>query len=47
MEEEQETNPFLRWESGEIQENLRGRFPTLPSDPISIFAKARELKDAF
>ena len=47
MAEERETNPFLRWDSREIQENLRGRFPKLPSDPVSVFAKVRELKDAF
>ena len=47
MEEERETNPFLRSDSAEIQQHLRGRFPKLPSDPISIFAKVRELKDAF
>lgn len=47
MAEERETNPFLRWDSKEIQENLRVRFPKLPSDPILVFAKVRELKDSF
>jgi len=47
MEEERETNPFLRWESAEIQENLKRKFPDLGSDPVSIFALVRELKDHF
>jgi len=42
-----ETNPFLRWESREIQDNLRKIFPNLASDPVSVFAKIRELKDQF
>jgi len=47
MAEEKETNPFLRWESREIQDNLRKIFPNLASDPVSVFAKVRELKDQF
>ncbi|MBI3057717.1 MAG: hydroxyacylglutathione hydrolase [Deltaproteobacteria bacterium] len=47
MAEESETNPFLRWESREIQDNLRKIFPNLASDPVSVFAKVRELKDQF
>ncbi|MFQ5850666.1 MAG: hydroxyacylglutathione hydrolase [Candidatus Binatia bacterium] len=47
MEEERETNPFLRWESDEIQQNLKGHFPDLPLDPVSVFGKVRQLKDAF
>ncbi len=47
MAEEKETNPFLRWDSKEIQANLRNRFPNLDSDPVSVFAKVRELKDQF
>ncbi|MGH7770719.1 MAG: hydroxyacylglutathione hydrolase [Candidatus Binatia bacterium] len=47
MAEEKQTNPFLRWDSKEIQENLKSRFPNLGSDPVSIFAKVRELKDQF
>lgn len=47
MKEEIETNPFLRWESQEIQANLRKEFPGLRPDPVSVFAKARELKDRF
>jgi hydroxyacylglutathione hydrolase len=47
MEEEKATNPFLRWESGEIQKNLQEQFPTLSLEPLSLFAKLRELKDSF
>lgn len=45
--EERETNPFLRWDSPEIQENLKRNFPGLRSDPVSVFARTRELKDKF
>ena len=47
MAEERETNPFLRWDSGEIQKNLREKYPDLRADPVSLFAKVRELKDRF
>lgn len=47
MEEERETNPFLRWDSREIQATLKRRFPEIPLDPVSVFAKVRELKDSF
>lgn len=47
MDEERETNPFLRWDSREIQKNLRDKYPDLPADPVSLFAKVRELKDRF
>ncbi|HEY2988075.1 MAG TPA: hydroxyacylglutathione hydrolase [Candidatus Binatia bacterium] len=47
MAEEKETNPFLRWDSPEIQENLKKRFPDLPLNPVSVFAKVRQLKDEF
>jgi hydroxyacylglutathione hydrolase len=47
MAEEKETNPFLRWDSREIQENLKKRFPDLPLNPVSVFAKVRQLKDEF
>ncbi|MBI2985631.1 MAG: hydroxyacylglutathione hydrolase [Deltaproteobacteria bacterium] len=47
MAEEKETNPFLRWESKEIRANLKSRFPDIGSDPVSVFAKVRELKDQF
>ncbi len=45
--EERETNPFLRWDSKEIQANLRSRFPNIGSDSVSVFAKVRELKNQF
>jgi hydroxyacylglutathione hydrolase len=45
--DEKLTNPFLRWESPELRRTLRERFPDLPSDPVAIFAKTRELKDQF
>ena len=45
--EEREINPFLRWDSVEIQQNLKGRFPTLPLDPVSVLGKVRQLKDSF
>jgi hydroxyacylglutathione hydrolase len=47
MAEEKETNPFLRWDSQEIQENLKKQFPNLTLDPVSIFAHVRQLKDQF
>ena len=47
MAEEKETNPFLRWDSKEIQDNLKTSFPKLGLDPVSVFAKVRELKDQF
>ena len=45
--EEKRTNPFLRWNSDELRATLRRRFPDLPTDPVSIFAKTRELKDHY
>jgi len=47
IEEEKHTNPFLRWESKEIQARLKTRTPDLRTDPVSIFAQVRKLKDAF
>ena len=47
MEEEKQTNPFLRWDSKEIQTNLKTGAADLPLDPVSIFARVRKLKDAF
>jgi hydroxyacylglutathione hydrolase len=47
MEEEKQTNPFLRWDSKEIQTNLKAGTADLPFDPVSIFARVRKLKDAF
>lgn len=45
--EEKETNPFLRWDSREIQENLQKLFPNLALNPVSVFAHIRRLKDQF
>jgi hypothetical protein len=47
MEEEKQTNPFLRWDSKEIQTNLKAGAADLRLDPVSIFARVRKLKDAF
>jgi hydroxyacylglutathione hydrolase len=47
MEEEKQTNPFLRWDSKEIQAHLKAETPDLRLDPVSIFARVRKLKDAF
>src|SRR5438445_4380126 len=47
MEEEKQTNPFLRWDSKEIQTHLKAETPDLRLDPVSIFARVRKLKDAF
>lgn len=47
LEEEKQTNPFLRWDSKEIQRTLKVRSPELRLDPVSVFAKVRQLKDSF
>lgn len=47
MAEEKETNPFLRCDSREIQQNLRKRFPDPSLDPVSVFSQIRKLKDQF
>jgi hydroxyacylglutathione hydrolase len=44
---EKATNPFLRWASPELRATLKARFPDLPMDDVSVFAKTRELKDHF
>jgi hydroxyacylglutathione hydrolase len=44
---EKATNPFLRWGSAELRATLHRRFPDLPMDDVSVFAKTRELKDNF
>jgi hydroxyacylglutathione hydrolase len=44
---EKETNPFFRWHSPELRESLRPKFPDLPMDDLSVFAKIRALKDVF
>jgi len=45
--EEKKTNPFLRWQSPELQASVRTRFPEVGTDPVAIFAKTRELKDNY
>jgi hydroxyacylglutathione hydrolase len=47
IEDEKRTNPFLRTDSIELITNVRRHDPQIGGDPISIFAKARELKDRF
>jgi len=47
MEEEKLTNPFLRWDSKEIQTSVAAAAPGTQLDPVSIFAALRKLKDAF
>jgi hydroxyacylglutathione hydrolase len=47
MEEEKQTNPFLRWDSKEIQANLKAGSRDLRLDPVSVFAMVRKLKDSF
>jgi hydroxyacylglutathione hydrolase len=45
--EEKRTNPFLRSESAELRRSVQAKFPGLPTDSVSVFAKTRELKDNF
>jgi len=47
MAEEKRTNPFLRWDSKELQEQARAEAPEVSLDPVSIFARVRKMKDAF
>ena len=47
LEEEKQTNPFLRWDSKELQASLKSQAPDLRLDPVSVFAKIRQLKDSF
>jgi len=47
LEEEKQTNPFLRWDSKEIQTSLKANAPGLRLDPVSVFASVRKLKDSF
>jgi hydroxyacylglutathione hydrolase len=47
MAEEKETNPFLRWDSREIRDNLKKAFPQLSLEPVSVFSQIRKLKDQF
>jgi hydroxyacylglutathione hydrolase len=45
--EEKRTNPFVRSASPELRASIQKRFPGIPDDPVSVFAKTRELKDNF
>jgi hydroxyacylglutathione hydrolase len=47
MEEERQTNPFLRWDSKEIQATVKSNQRDTRLDPVSVFAAVRKLKDAF
>src|SRR5262245_23179043 len=47
MEEEKQTNPFLRWDSKEIQASVKAANPSTRLDPVSVFAAVRKMKDAF
>lgn len=45
--EELATNPFLRTDSPELQATLRRQDPSLPTEPVAVFARVRELKDHY
>ena len=47
MQEEKLTNPFLRWDSQEIQASVTSAAPGSRLDPVAIFAAVRKMKDAF
>lgn len=47
MEEEKLTNPFLRWDSTEIQTSVKAAASGSRGDPVSVFAAVRKMKDAF
>jgi hydroxyacylglutathione hydrolase len=47
LEEEKQTNPFLRWDSKEIQASLKSADPRARLDPVSVFAAVRKMKDSF
>lgn len=47
IKEENSYNPFFRWESPELIENVRKKRPGIKNDPISVFAATRQLKDRF
>jgi hydroxyacylglutathione hydrolase len=47
IEEEKQTNPFLRWDSTELRKSLKRDFPRLAMEPVPVFAQVRKLKDAF
>ena len=45
--EELATNPFLRANEPEIRKSIQARFPGTLGEPVSVFARIRELKDEF
>ena len=45
--DEKQINPFLRTDSAELRASLKKVDPSIGSDSVAIFAKARELKDRF
>ena len=47
MAEEKQTNPFLRWDSKEIQASVKAAQPDTRLDPVSVFGAVRKMKDAF
>jgi hydroxyacylglutathione hydrolase len=47
IREEKQINPFLRTDSAELRASLKKLDPSIGSDSITIFARARELKDRF
>ena len=47
MEEEKQTNPFLRCDSKEIHASLKSADPHARLDPVSVFAAVRKMKDSF
>ena len=47
MAEEKQTNPFLRWDSAEIQASVKSATPGVGLDPVSVFAAVRRMKDVF
>jgi hydroxyacylglutathione hydrolase len=47
LEEEKQTNPFLRWDSKEIQASVKAANRNARLDPVSVFAAVRKMKDAF
>jgi hydroxyacylglutathione hydrolase len=47
LEEEKQTNPFLRWDSKEIQASVKAANRDARLDPVSVFAAVRRMKDSF
>lgn len=47
IEKERRTNPFLRSDSAELIANVSRRMTGIGTDPLSVFAATRTLKDEF